>query len=415
MTNVYENAIERLKSLATAAKVSDDVIEALLQPKALLQVSLPVKMDNGSTEYFTAYRCQYNNALGPCKGGIRYHPQVDSYEVQALALWMTIKCAVLALPFGGGKGGVSVDSASLSIKEIERLSREYIRAMAKFIGPNQDIPAPDVYTNSQIMGWMQNEYEVINGEKCPSVITGKPIDAGGSLGRDEATGRGAFICTELLREKMDEIAQDLTVAVQGFGNAGYKIASLLYEAGYKIVAVSDSKTAVYCADGLDVEKLYKNKQKNKVLKSKGYKSISHDELLELEVDLLVPAALEEVITQKNMKKLKARWIIEVANGPISFEADNYLFEKGVIVIPDVLANAGGVTVSYFEWVQNRMGYYWELEEVREKLLLKMIKAFEDMWTYKQELNVSCRAGAYANGLRRLGNVLEAQGEKKTSD
>ena len=415
MTNVFEGALESLSALGKAAKVSGALLSALSQPTALLYASLPVRMDDGSIKYFPAWRCQFNDLLGPCKGGIRFHPQVDPNEVQALALWMTIKCAVVGLPYGGGKGGVQVDPSTLSRLELERLSRAYMRAMANFVGPDKDIPAPDVYTNARIMAWMLDEYEIIHNKKQPAVITGKPLGMGGSLGRDEATGRGAFICAELLRAKMDKLPGDLSVAVQGFGNAGYHMAKLLHESGYKIVAISDSRTAIFREQGLDVEAVYQHKTNNKLLKAvrlhegvfedQTHKKISHQDLLALNVDILVPAALENAINETNMANIKARWIIEVANGPISKEADDYLNKKGMIVLPDVLANAGGVTVSYFEWVQNRMGYYWELEEVREKLAIKLTRAFEEMWLYKKEHQVSCRSGAYANALHRLDAVL----------
>ncbi len=403
MSGVFADAQENLKTLGKAAQVSDTLLAALAHPDALLSVSLPVCMDDGSVKYFPAWRCQFNNLLGPYKGGIRFHPHVESGEVQALALWMTIKCAVVGLPYGGGKGGVQVDPAKLSRFELERLSRAYIRAIANFVGPDKDIPAPDVYTNAQIMAWMLNEYEVIQGKKQAAMITGKPLELGGSLGRDEATGRGAFICTELLRKKMNKSSSELTVALQGFGNAGYHIAKLLHEVGYKVVAVSDSKNAIYAVEGLDVDKLFAEKQKSKKLgySKAEFKKISHEELLALDVDILIPAALENAITSKNMANIKARWIIEVANGPVSKEADEYLHNRGVIVLPDVLTNAGGVTVSYFEWVQNRMGYYWGLEEVREKLAIKLTQAFEQMWLYKKVHDVSCRSAAYANALHRL--------------
>lgn len=409
MSNIFESALDTLNTLGETAGISTELLNALKTPKALLQATLPVRMDNGSIRYFPAYRCHYNDLLGPCKGGIRYHPQVDRYEVQALALWMTIKCAVVGLPFGGGKGGVEVDPTELSNLELERLSRAYMRAMADFVGPDIDIPAPDVYTNAQIMAWMQDEYEVIKRSKQAAVITGKPIALGGSLGRDEATGRGAFVCMELLRTKMDESPANLSVAVQGFGNAGYHVASLLQKEGYTVVALSDSKTAIYSKEGLDVEAIYQYKEKHKKLKAKDAVEISHQDLLALDVDILIPAALENAITVENMKTIRARWIIEVANGPIDTDADEYLHEQGIIILPDVLANSGGVTVSYFEWVQNRLGYAWELEDVRDKLAKKLTKAFDDMWFYKKEHEVSCRSAVYAQALKSLASVLELKG------
>lgn len=422
MSDVFSDAVLRVKQLGEAANIADFLLSSLAQPKALLYSSLSVRMDDGSTRYFPAYRCQFNDFLGPCKGGIRFHPNVSRDEVQALALWMTIKCSVVGLPFGGGKGGVVVNPKQLSRMELERLSRAYMRAMADFIGPERDIPAPDVYTNARIMGWMQDEYEVIKRIKQPAVITGKPVNMGGSLGREEATGRGAFLCLEFLRKKLGESAEDMTVALQGFGNAGYNIALLLQEAGYKIVAISDSKGAIYSPAGLDVDSVWQEKQANKKLKGvycRGsvcelveHKAISHEELLTLDVDILVPAALENAITMDNVADIQARWIVEVANGPITSEADNYLFKKGTIVLPDVLTNAGGVIVSYFEWVQNRSGYPWSLEEVRQRLEEKLKIAFEEVWLYQHsEEDVSLRGAAYAKALNNLDDVLKTKGTK----
>ncbi len=422
MTDVYQDAVTRVLKLGAQAEVSEVVLNALSRHKALLNVSLPVRMDDGAMQYFAAYRCQYNDLLGPCKGGIRFHPGVDQAEVQALSLWMTIKCAVVDLPLGGGKGGVEVDPKSLSPMELERLSRAYMRTMADFVGPEKDIPAPDVYTNARIMSWMQDEYEVIKRQKQPAVITGKPVAMGGSLGREEATGRGAFLCTELLRKKLGDSAEGLTVAIQGFGNAGYHMAILLQQAGYKIVAISDSKGAIYAQQGLDIDSVWQEKQASRALKAVycegsvcqlvDHQVISHDQLLALEVDLLVPAALENAIDGKNMASINARWIVEVANGPISLEADEYLHEKGVVILPDVLANAGGVIVSYFEWVQNRSGYPWALAEVRDKLEQKLQQAFESMWSYQhQQQGISLRSAAYAKALKLLEEVLKAKGTK----
>ena len=423
MKSVFEEAKQRLQQLGELSGVSHRVIESLSRPKAILCASLPVLMDDGSTSYFEAYRCHYSSLLGPCKGGIRFHSNVSQDEVQALALWMTIKCAVVDLPFGGGKGGVIVDPKKLSRMELERLSRGYMRVMADFVGPDKDIPAPDVYTNARIMGWMRDEYEVIKREKQAAVITGKPLYMGGSQGREEATGRGAFLVTEFLRNKEGRAAEDITVAIQGFGNAGYNIAKMLQDAGYKIVAVSDSRGAIYSADGLDVEKVKQNKDKHKTLKTEYCEGsvcegqnelvISHEEMLSLDVDLLVPAALENAITIDNVKKIKARWITEVANGPISPEADVILHNKGTVIVPDVLANAGGVIVSYFEWVQNRSGYPWTLEEVNERLEEKMRSTFEEMWLYQHQSDgCSLRLAAYAKALTHIEKVIKIRGTKE---
>jgi len=423
MVSVFADARKRLKTLGKLSAVCEEVIESLSRPKATLCVSLPVLMDDGSTDYFEAYRCQYNAYLGPCKGGIRFHPNVTQDEVQALALWMTIKCAVVDLPYGGGKGGVCVDPKKLSRMELERLSRAYMRAMADFVGPNKDIPAPDVYTNARIMGWMRDEFEVIKAEKQPAVITGKPVNMGGSLGREEATGRGAFLVTEFLRSKEGKAPQDIRVAIQGFGNAGYHIAKLLFDEGYKVVAISDSKGAIFDGAGLDIDevKLFKDSNRsfdmeygeNSVCESETYKSISHAELLALDVELLIPAALEHAITKHNVDMIKAKWITEVANGPISAEADDILFKKGTVIIPDVLANSGGVIVSYFEWVQNKTAYPWALEEVRMRLQEKLKICFDEMWQYQhQNENTSLRMAAYAKALKRLEVVVDLRGTKE---
>ncbi|RDH81472.1 MAG: glutamate dehydrogenase [endosymbiont of Galathealinum brachiosum] len=423
MPSVFHDARERLKSLGKLSGISATVIESLSRPRSTLCSSLPVLMDDGSTQYFDAYRCQYSSHLGPCKGGIRFHPNVSQDEVQALALWMTIKCAVVDLPFGGGKGGVNVDPKTLSRMELERLSRSYMRAMADFIGPDKDIPAPDVYTNARIMGWMRDEFEVIKRHKQPAVITGKPVNLGGSLGREEATGRGAFLVTEFLRSKEGKAPEDIRVAVQGFGNAGYNVAKLLFDAGYKIIAISDSKGAICDAAGLDVDKVksFKDKDrsfdsdycKSSVCESETHKSISHEELLALDVELLVPAALENAITIKNVNNIKAKWITEVANGPISAAADEILHARGTVIIPDVLANSGGVIVSYFEWVQNKAGYPWSLDEVRTRLQAVLKMSFDEMWQYQhQSENTSLRTAAYAKALSKLEQVIKMRGTKE---
>jgi glutamate dehydrogenase (NADP+) len=420
--NVFEDAVARVERIGLAAGVAPELIDALRQPQALLTADLPVRMDDGSTEHFVAYRCRYHDALGPTKGGIRYHPDVTREEVTALALWMTIKCAVTGLPYGGGKGGVTVDPKRLSRLELERLSRAYMRAMADFVGPEKDIPAPDVYTNARIMGWMADEYETIHRRKAPGVITGKPILLGGSLGRDEATGRGAFIVVQEYARRTDLDPKKTRVAVQGLGNAGYHAARLLQQAGYKIVAVSDSKGGIHSEHGFDVESLYEHKQstgkvngvycEGSVCELVEHEKISNEELLELDVDLLVPAALEGVITSENAERINASLIAEVANGPITSDADELLWERGIAVLPDVLTNAGGVTVSYFEWAQNRQGYAWTLSEVRERLEQVLVGAFEGMWSIHQSDRVPMRDAAYMLALRRIGEAIEAEGTRE---
>ena len=419
--DVFEDAVARMERIGKEAGVDEEVIDALRRPESTLTASLGVRRDDGGTSHFTAYRCRYNDALGPTKGGIRYHPGVTLEEVQALALWMTIKCSVVGLPFGGGKGGVVVDPKRLSPMELERLSRAYVRAMADFLGPDLDIPAPDVYTNARIMGWMADEYEAIKRVHAPAVITGKPVALGGSLGREEATGRGAFIAIREFAKRRGLEPQRTRVAVQGLGNAGYHVARLLQGDGYPIVAVSDSKGGIYSADGFDVESLYQNKQETRQLRGVyctgsvcelvDHQRISNEELLELDVDLLVPAALEGVIGPHNVDRIRAPLIAEVANGPIAGSVDDRLRERGITVLPDVLVNAGGVTVSYFEWVQNKQGYPWTLEEVRTRLEQVMLRAFDEVWTVHEEAGVSVRGAAYWRGLRRIAEAIESHGSR----
>jgi glutamate dehydrogenase (NADP+) len=423
MLSIFSEAKQHLQQLGKSCGASKRVIESLSHPNSTLCVSLPVLMDDGSTRYFNAFRCQNSTLLGPCKGGIRFHPNVSQDEIQALALWMTIKCAVVGLPFGGAKGGVTVDPKQLSRMELQKLSRAYMRAMAGFIGPDKDIPAPDIYTNARVMGWMRDEYEVITGKKQAAVITGKPLGMGGSPGREEATGRGAFLVTEFLRNKEGKAPGDISVAIQGFGNTGYNMAKLLGEAGYKIVAISDSKGAIYAAGGLDVEQVKHSKDNQKSLNTgycegsvndlNGCLSITHEELLALDVDLLVPAALENSITENNVENIKASWITEVANGPISPAADRVLHSRGTVIIPDVLANAGGVIVSYFEWVQNREGYPWTLDDVQGRMKEKLKTTFEEIWQYQhQSENASLRSAAYAKALNHLEQVIKLRGTKE---
>ena len=418
--SVFEDASARLSSIGRLGKISQQVLDLLNQPNLLLKASLPVRLDDGSIQFFDAFRCQYNNTLGPCKGGIRYHPQVNEEEVKALSLWMTIKCALVGLPFGGGKGGVCVDPKKLSRMELERLSRAYIKSMADVVGPKRDIPAPDVYTNSLIMGWMQDEYESIKREKSNAVITGKPTILDGILGREQATGRGAYLCIDHFLKKKGVVANEVSFAIQGFGNAGYNIAKLLQENGYKIVAVSDSQGGIYSPKGLDVELIWEAKQKSKRLQDvycgcsvcdlKGYQKISNQELLGLDVDILVPAALENVITIDNVNDVKAPIILEVANGPISHEAEKVLLEKNTIIIPDVLANSGGVIVSYFEWVQNLSGDIWSLDKVNKKLSERIINSFEQMLAENQD--DSLRESAYKLALKRIEEAVYAKGSKE---
>lgn len=418
-STTFDDAVTRLKRIGDAIQCSQQVLNTLSHAQAMMHVNVEVRMDDGHVQYFPGYRCQHNNVLGPTKGGIRFHPEVDSEEVQALALWMTLKCAVVDIPFGGAKGGVSVDPKTLSPFELERLSRAYVRSMADFIGPERDIPAPDVYTNALIMGWMMDEYEKITRVKNPGVITGKPLALGGSIGRDDATGRGAYLCIKELEKRDNLDPQQTTVAVQGFGNGGYHVARLLANDGYKVVAVSDSKGAIYRQEGLNVDSVYQQKQEHKELKavycegsvceSQDYDTLSNEELLHCDVDILIPAALGGVITAENAEQVKARYIVEIANGPVTSDADSILKQQGVIVIPDILANAGGVTVSYFEWVQNRCGYQWSRERVEQELEQVMRRAFARANEQVQCQELDFRDAVYAVALKRLSDGIEAHG------
>jgi glutamate dehydrogenase (NADP+) len=418
----FQRALDRLDAAAGHLDLPDEVLTRLRHPKAVLTVAIPLRRDDGSLEMFEGYRVQHSDLLGPGKGGLRYHPQVNLEEVKALALWMSCKCAVMELPYGGAKGGIAVDPKQLSLMEVEHLSRGFIRRIADFIGPGTDIPAPDVYTNERIMGWMMDEYSQVVRKRTPAVITGKPVALGGSLGRSGATGRGGFICIrELARDRGWEPGRT-TFAVQGFGNAGQEVARLLHEAGYKVVAASDSGGGIYREGGFEVPALIRAKNEKRKLEAlyceqsvcdatKG-DAISNDELLELEVDVLIPAALEDVITERNAGKIRAKVVVELANGPTTSEADRILEERDVTVVPDILANAGGVTVSYYEWVQNRSGDRWGEDEVNERLDTQMCREFRKVLEIAGDSGVSLRTAAYMLALQRLGAAAQAMGTRE---
>ncbi len=399
--------------------LSEDALLRLKHPKASLIVSIPVRMDDGSLQIFQGYRVRYDDTRGPGKGGVRYHPSVSLDEVQSLAFWMTFKCALLNLPFGGAKGGICLNPKELSKQELERLSRGYIDAIADFIGPDVDILAPDVYTNSTIMGWMMDRYSIIKRQISPAVVTGKPITMGGSLGRESATATGAFAVISNILPKFNYLPEKTTIAIQGFGNVGGILAELLSKAGYRVVAVSDSQGGIYAEKGLDIPSIrqYKNERRGmKAVYCEGsvcniveHKIVTNQELLGLDVDVLIPAALEHQITESNVENIKAKLIFEVANGPIDSIADRILTDKGIHVFPDILVNAGGVTVSYFEWVQNRSGLYWTLQEVNQRLKDKMIEETETTWSISQDKGVSMRTAAYIHALNRLGEAIDARG------
>ncbi|PSR17581.1 glutamate dehydrogenase [filamentous cyanobacterium CCP3] len=421
-TSILSDANRRLERALKYVSISDDASERLRYPKASLTVSIPVRMDDGTLKVFQGYRVRYDDTRGPTKGGIRFHPDVNLDEVQSLAFWMTFKCAALNLPLGGAKGGVTVNPKELSKFELERLSRGYIDAIANFIGPDVDVPAPDVYTNPMIMGWMMDQYSIICRKLSPAVITGKPLSMGGSQGRDTATGTGAFYVLQAMMTRFGKSPQTTTVAVQGFGNAGSVIARLLFDAGYKVVAVSDSQGGVYAPGGLDIPSIQQFKASTRSLKAvycegtvcnivQDHAVITNEELLALDVDILIPAALENQITAENADAVKARYIFEVANGPITSEADRILEAKNIYVFPDILVNAGGVTVSYFEWVQNRSGLYWSIEDVNARLKSMMVTEGEQIWKISQDLAISPRTAAYVHALERLGDALNAKGTR----
>ncbi|KYO65733.1 Glu/Leu/Phe/Val family dehydrogenase [Thermovenabulum gondwanense] len=408
--NPFEIVQKQIKTACDKLGLENSYFEVLKEPEKVLTVSIPVKMDDGSVKTFIGYRSQHSTVLGPAKGGVRFHPDVTMDEVKALSAWMTFKCAVIGLPYGGGKGGIKVNPKELSKGELERLSRGYFAAISPIIGPEKDIPAPDVYTNAQVMAWFMDEFSKLRGYYCPGVVTGKPIVIGGSLGRNEATARGAMFT---IREAAKRVGIDLknaTAAIQGFGNAGSIAARLLNELGCKIVAVNDSRGGAYNPEGLDPKAVLEYKNKNGTVKGfPGSKDITSDELLSLDVDILVPAALENVITSKNADNIKAKIIGEAANGPTTPEADEILYKKGVLVIPDILCNAGGVTVSYFEWVQNLMNFYWTEEEVNQRLEHLMVKAFNEVYSLHKEYGVNMREAAYMVAIKRIAEALKVRG------
>jgi len=420
-SGLYEEALKPMKKAATILNLGADVVEALSSPERALIVSIPIRMDDGKTKVFTGYRVQHNTARGPAKGGVRYNPGVCWDEVRSLAYWMSIKNAVVGIPYGGGKGGITCNPKEMSKGELERLTRGYAAAIAAFVGPDQDVPAPDVGTTAQIMGWFADEYFKIMGKYLPGVITSKPLCIGGSRGREAATGRGAFFATLEAAKVFNIRLKGARVSIQGYGNVAQPIAQYLYELGCKIVAVSDSVGGVYNPEGMNPMALADFKTKTRsVVGFPGSKEISTLDPITADCDILIPAALENQITEKNANDVKAKLMVEEANGPTTPEADKILNEKGVVIIPDVLANAGGVTVSYFEWVQNRMGYYWDDEEVDGKLKRAMSEAFKEVYqtakktrietsfTTKQ-LPMDMRTAAYVTAVKKIVEAMQALG------
>jgi len=408
--DAFEAAQIQLEKAVSKMNLDPNILVQIKKPERVLMVSIPVKMDNGAVKVFTGFRSQYNTARGPAKGGVRYHPDVSLDEVKALSAWMTWKCAVVGIPYGGAKGGVICNPKEMSDGELERLSRRYIYEISSIIGPKKDIPAPDVYTTPKIMGWYVDTYNKLTGEASFSTITGKPLELWGSEGRGEATARGLSYTVEVAAEKLKIDPLGATVVIQGYGNAGSISAKLLRKQGYKIIAVSDSKGGAYNPQGIDPSEILDYKIKTSTVK--GFpkaKFISNKDLLEIECDVLVPAALEGVITEKNANNIKAKIIAEAANGPTTPEADEILYQRGVFIIPDILANAGGVTVSYFEWIQGLYGYFWNEERVNRRLKKLMVKAFNEVLKLAQKEKIDNRTAAYIYAISQVAEAMKVRG------
>jgi glutamate dehydrogenase (NAD(P)+) len=408
--NPFESMMQRFDVAANLLHLEPGLYEYLKTPVRQIIVSIPIAMDNGEIKVFEGYRVIHNDILGPSKGGIRYTPDVSLDEVKALAAWMTWKCAVMNIPFGGAKGGVRCDPSKLSVLQLEKITRRYTSNLLDILGPDRDVPAPDMNTNEQVMAWIMDTYSMHMRRTETAVVTGKPLILGGSLGRKEATGRGCMMVTMAAMEKIGLKAKETTVVVQGFGNVGSITAKLLRAQGCKVIGIGDVSAAYYNKKGIDVEKALEWVQTNRTLAGfPGAETIGQDELLELECDVLVPAAKEDQITTRNASKIKAKIICEGANGPTTAKADPILQEKGILVIPDILANAGGVTVSYFEWVQDRVGYFWSLERVNRRLERMMKSAFISVFETAEKYNVSLRIGAYILAIDKVARTLKLRG------
>jgi len=409
--NPYQTAVQQLDEASKLIKLDDGMRQILANPKRILTVSLPVKMDNDEIKVFTGFRSQHNDARGPYKGGIRYHPQVSIDEVKALSMWMTWKCAVADIPYGGGKGGIICNPKEMSEDELERLTRRYAYAISDIIGPRTDIPAPDVYTGGKEMAWIMDTYSALKGNFMqPEIITGKPLAIGGSLGRTEATGRGLSFTVREAAKRLKINMNTATVVVQGFGNAGQYSAQFLEEQGAKVIAVSDSNGGVSNKDGIQVGALRKHKEKKgSVVGFPGTRPISNEDLVEMECTILVPAALENQITSKNAGKINAKIVAEAANGPTTPDADDILYKNGIMVIPDILANGGGVTVSYFEWLQNLRREYWKEDEVNQRLDRNISKAFSDVYETHDQYTVNMRKASTLLAIKRVVEATKIRG------
>ncbi|PYF03703.1 Glu/Leu/Phe/Val family dehydrogenase [Ureibacillus chungkukjangi] len=407
--NLFTSTQDVIKDALNKLGYDEAMYELLKEPLRMLHVRIPVKMDDGTTKVFTAYRAQHNDAVGPTKGGVRFHPMVSEDEVKALSMWMTLKCGIVDLPYGGGKGGIICDPRQMSMGELERLSRGYVRAISQIVGPTKDIPAPDVFTNAQIMAWMMDEYSRMDEFNSPGFITGKPIVLGGSQGRDRATAEGVTIVIQEAAKKRNIDIKDARVVIQGFGNAGSFLAKFMSDLGAKVIGISDAYGALTDPNGLDIDYLLDRRDSFGTVTTLFENTITNQELLELDCDILVPAAIENQITAENAYDIKASIVVEAANGPTTSEATKILTDRGILLVPDVLASAGGVTVSYFEWVQNNQGYYWTAEEVREKLYRKMVDAFENVYTTATTRNINMRLAAYMVGVRRTAEASRFRG------
>ncbi|BCB05415.1 glutamate dehydrogenase [Bacillus sp. KH172YL63] len=407
--NLFTSTQHVINDALSKLGYTEEMYELLKEPVRMLTVRIPVRMDDGSIKVFTGYRAQHNDAVGPTKGGVRFHPEVDEEEVKALSMWMSLKCGIVDLPYGGGKGGIICDPRTMSFTELEKLSRGYVRAISQIVGPTKDIPAPDVYTNSQIMAWMMDEYSRLRENDSPGFITGKPIVLGGSQGREKATAQGVTICIEQAAKKRGIDIKGARVVIQGFGNAGSFLAKFMHDTGAKVIAISDAHGALHDPAGLDIDYLLDRRDSFGTVTTLFENTISNKELLELECDILVPAAISNQITEENVYDIKASIVVEAANGPTTFEATRILSERGILLVPDVLASAGGVTVSYFEWVQNNQGYYWTEEEVNEKLYAKLVEAFNNVYETSQNRRVNMRLAAYMVGARKMAEASRFRG------
>ena len=407
--SLVESTQSVIKEALDKLGYNDDMYQLIKEPMRSLKVRIPVKMDDGSVKVFTGFRAQHNDAVGPTKGGVRFHPGVSEDEVTALSMWMTLKAGIVNLPYGGGKGGIICDPRQMSIHEVERLSRGYVRAISQIVGPTKDIPAPDVFTNSQIMAWMMDEYSAIDQFNSPGFITGKPLVLGGSEGRDRATALGVVVCLEEALKKRDMKIDDIRIVIQGFGNAGSFLSKFLFDRGAKIVGISDAHGALHDPDGLDIDYLLERRDSFGMVTNLFDDVLSNSELFELDCDVIIPAAIENQITEANADKIKAKILCEAANGPTTTEATRILTDRGVLIVPDVLASAGGVTVSYFEWVQNNQGYYWTEDEVNEKMEEKLVSAFNEIYELHENRQIDMRLAAYIVGLKRTAEASRYRG------